>query len=83
LRLVQIHVVGPGREVGVISDRHQGILSAVQEQIPGYAPLHHRWCTRHMAQNLLDTDGKRITLLYSRMLLASLRSSYFKRSWRS
>ena len=22
LRLVQIHVVGPGREVGVISDRH-------------------------------------------------------------
>ena len=31
LRLVRIHVVGPHREVGVISDRHQGILSAVQE----------------------------------------------------
>ena len=29
LRLVRIHVVGPGREVGVISDRHQGILNAV------------------------------------------------------
>ena len=26
LRLVRIHVVGPGREVGVISDRHQGIM---------------------------------------------------------
>ena len=49
LRLVRIHVIGPGREVGVISDRHQGILSAVQEQIPGYAPLHHRYCTRHLA----------------------------------
>jgi len=29
LRLVWIHVIGPGREVGVISDRHQGILNAV------------------------------------------------------
>ena len=29
LRLVRIHVVGPGREVGVISDRHQGILNVV------------------------------------------------------
>jgi hypothetical protein len=35
--------VGPGREVGVISDRHQGILNAVQEQIPGYTPMHHKW----------------------------------------
>ena len=56
LRLVRIHVIGPGREVGVISDRHQGILSAVQEQIPGYAPLHHRYCTHHLAQNLFDKD---------------------------
>jgi hypothetical protein len=45
LRQVQIHVVGPGREVGVISDRYQGILSVVQEYIPGYAPLQHHWCT--------------------------------------
>jgi hypothetical protein len=59
LRLVWIHVVGPGREVGIISDRHKGILSAVQEQIPGYATLHHHWCTRYMAQNLLDTDGNK------------------------
>jgi transposase-like protein len=56
LRLVRIHVVGPGREVGVISDRHQGILNVVQEQIPGYASMHHRWCTRHLAENLLRKD---------------------------
>ena len=41
LSLVRIHVVGPGKEVGVIYDRHQGILNAVREQIEGYAPLHH------------------------------------------
>ena len=57
MRLVRIHVVGPHRKVGVISDRHQGILSAVQEQILGYAPLHHRWCTRYLAKNLLRKDG--------------------------
>jgi hypothetical protein len=49
-------VVGPGREVGVISDRHQGILKAVREEISGYAPFHHRWCTRHLAENLLRKD---------------------------
>jgi hypothetical protein len=42
LRLVRIHVVGSGREVGVMSDRHHDILNAVQEQIPSYAPMHHR-----------------------------------------
>jgi hypothetical protein len=57
LRLVRIHVGGPGREVGVISDRHQGILNAVREEIEGYAPLHHRWCTRHLTENLLRKDG--------------------------
>ena len=57
LHLVRIHVVGPGREVCVISDRHQGILNAVQEQLPGYAPLHHRWCTRHLAENLFRKDN--------------------------
>ena len=56
-RLVRIHMVAPGREVGIIFDRHQGILNAVQEQIEGYAPLHHRWCTRHLAENLLQKDG--------------------------
>jgi hypothetical protein len=57
LRLVRIHVVGPGREVGVISDRHGGILNAVREQMEGYPPIHHRWCNRHLAENLLRKDG--------------------------
>ena len=70
LRLVRIHVVGLDREVGVISDRHQDILSAVQEQIPG---LHH--CTTVGALGTLPRIcfGKmviRTTCLYSRRLLA-------------
>jgi hypothetical protein len=57
LRLVWIHVVGPGREVGVISDRHQGILNVVQEEIEGHAPLHHHWCTWHLAENIHREDS--------------------------
>jgi hypothetical protein len=57
LQLVRIHVIDPHREVGVISDRHQGILNVVQEQISGYAPLHCHWRTRHLAENLLRKDG--------------------------
>jgi hypothetical protein len=48
---------GPCREVGVISDRHGGILNAVREQMEGYPPIHHRWCTRHLAENLLRKGG--------------------------
>jgi hypothetical protein len=48
--------VGPGQEVGFKSDRHRGILNVVQEQILGYAPMHYRWCTRHLAENLLWKD---------------------------
>jgi hypothetical protein len=56
LRLVRIHVVGPGRSVCVLSDRHARILSAVTESIPRHAPVVHRWCTRHLAENLLKKD---------------------------
>jgi transposase-like protein len=56
LRLVRIHVVGPGRSVCVLSYRHTSILSAVTESIPGHAPVVHHWCTRHLAENLLKKD---------------------------
>uniref|UniRef100_K3XQJ4 MULE transposase domain-containing protein n=1 Tax=Setaria italica TaxID=4555 RepID=K3XQJ4_SETIT len=79
LRLVRIHVVGPGREVGVISDRHQGILNAVQEQIEGYAPLHHRWCTRHLAENLLQKDGVKDNFELFQVAARQLEDYYFQR----
>ena len=83
LRLVRIHVIGPGREVGVISDRHQGILSAVQEQIPGYAH-----CTTVTALVIspricLTKITLRITLSYLSWWLVSWRCNSFRSSWRS
>ena len=56
LRLVRQVVIGLGRDVCVISDRHAGILNAVEQEIPGYGQIHHRWCTRHLAQNLIRRD---------------------------
>lgn len=50
-------VVGPNRDICVILDRHAGILSVVQNNIPRHRRLHHRWCTRHLAQNLIEHDG--------------------------
>ena len=75
---VRIHVIGPSREVGVISDRHQGILSAVQEQILGYAPLHHRWCTRHLVENLLRKDGTKDNFPLFEEVARMLEVSFFE-----
>jgi hypothetical protein len=41
LHLMITKVIPPEREVCVISDRHQGILNAVELDIPEHAPLHH------------------------------------------
>jgi hypothetical protein len=50
-------VVGLGREIYVISDRHTGILNDVHDVIPNHFRVHHRWCIRHLAQNLIKHDG--------------------------
>ena len=78
MRLVGLHVIGPHRDVCVISDRHHGILSAVQEQIPGYAPLHHRWCTRHLAENLLRKDGTKDNIPLFEEVCRMLEVSFFQ-----
>ncbi|KAK1664520.1 hypothetical protein QYE76_052679 [Lolium multiflorum] len=49
--ILRTRVIPPSKEVCVISDRHQGILNAVELAIPGHAPLHHRWCMRHFCAN--------------------------------
>jgi hypothetical protein len=56
LRLVRRVVVGPGREICVISDRHAGILNDMREVILNHSRVHHHWCTRHLAQNLIKHD---------------------------
>jgi transposase-like protein len=57
LHLVRRVVVGLGHEVFVISERHAEILNVVCEVIPNHPHVHHRWCTQHIAQNLIKHDG--------------------------
>jgi transposase-like protein len=57
LRLVQRVVVSPGCEICVISDMHAGIRNVVCEVIPNHSRVHYRWCTRHLAQNLIKHDS--------------------------
>jgi transposase-like protein len=57
LCLVQRVVVGPGCEICVISDRYIGILNVVREVIPNHSRVYNRWCTLHLAQNLIKHDG--------------------------
>ena len=52
LHLVRRDVVGQDRKVCIISDRHQGILNAVEDHMEGYHPIMHRWCMRHFAANI-------------------------------
>jgi transposase-like protein len=56
LRLIRRVVVGPHREICVISDTHAKILNVVREVIPNHSRVHHHWCTRHLAQNLIKHD---------------------------
>jgi hypothetical protein len=52
LALVKKEVVGPGRSICMILDRHSGLLNGAKEYIVGYPPLIHRWCSRHFATNI-------------------------------
>ena len=51
MHILRTRVFSRSREVCIISDRHQGILNAMEIEIAGYARLHHRWCMRHFVAN--------------------------------
>ena len=57
LPLLRTKVLPAEREICVISDRNQGILNAVEIDIPGHAPLHHRWCMKHFCSNFYRACG--------------------------
>lgn len=56
---VRRHVLGPLRQVCMISDRHIGLLKCAEEQMNGYPPLIHRWCMRHFAANMWRRQRKK------------------------
>jgi hypothetical protein len=49
MHMVRTKVVGPGRVVCVISNRHQSILNAVKKKIAGHPLVKHCWCIGHFA----------------------------------
>ena len=57
--ILKTKVIPATREVCVIYDRHQGILRAVEIDIPGHAPVHHRWCMRHFCANFYRACGSK------------------------
>ena len=59
LGLVRTKIVGPGKDICIISDHHQGILHAVEIEIPGYGRVHHRWCMRHFVSNFYRACGNK------------------------
>jgi transposase-like protein len=52
LDLVRKQVLGPNRQVCMISDRHHGFLNGTKDHIEGHPPLIHRWCSCHFAANI-------------------------------
>ena len=51
----------------------------MREQIEGYAPLHHRWCTRHLAKNLLWKDGVKGNFDLFQEAARQLEDKYFQK----
>jgi hypothetical protein len=49
LGLVRKQVIGPDRQVCIISDHHCDLLNGGKDHLEGYPPLIHRWCSRHFA----------------------------------
>jgi hypothetical protein len=49
---VRKQVLGPDRQVCMISNRHRGLLNGAKEYLEGYPPLIHVWCSRHFAANI-------------------------------
>jgi transposase-like protein len=50
--LVRKEVVGLGRSICMISNRHRGLLNGAKEYMEGYPPLIRMWCSNHFAANI-------------------------------
>ena len=73
MKLVWRYVLGPSRQVCMISDRHHGLLNCIKEHMDGFPPLVHRWCMRHFAANMGRRQKKK-ELIGKLKLLCSVRT---------
>ncbi|BAH93949.1 Os07g0513300 [Oryza sativa Japonica Group] len=51
INMLRNKLIGPNREVCIISDRHPGILNSIIHIMPHHLTIHHRWCMRHFCAN--------------------------------
>ena len=51
----------------------------MREQIEGYAPLHHHWCTQHLAENLLRKDSVKDNFGMFQEVARQLEDKYFQK----
>jgi transposase-like protein len=52
MKLVRHNVLGPSRQVCMISNWHHGLLNCVKDHLDGFPLFVHRWCMRHFAANI-------------------------------
>lgn len=78
MHLVRTTIVGPGREVCVISDRNPAILNAMRAEIPEHPLVKHRWCIRHFAGNFYRACRNREMTEYLRRLTLVFEPAVFE-----
>ena len=81
MHLLRTKVVGRDRVVCLIYDRHQGILNAVKDEIPGHPLVKHRWCMRHFAANFYRACRNREMAEYLRRLSMVFEEDVFDRMY--
>jgi len=89
LKLVKQHVVVNRPNVCLISDRHAGILQAIQRlqdgggtSIPIWPDIHNRWCMRHMGANFHDHFKSKDLVDMFKCLASQNQEQKFKTIWK-
>uniref|UniRef100_J3MK21 MULE transposase domain-containing protein n=1 Tax=Oryza brachyantha TaxID=4533 RepID=J3MK21_ORYBR len=50
--ILWLEVLGNSCQVCIVSDRHMGIINAVNKKLDGFPDIIHQWCVRHFTGNL-------------------------------
>ncbi|XP_042038682.1 uncharacterized protein LOC121784581 [Salvia splendens] len=81
--LIKNHVAVRNRELCIISDRHNGIINAMNSSVWQEAPQgHHRFCLAHVRKNVLQTHQDiKVKILVWAMGIATQKHEYIRR-WR-
>lgn len=78
LDIVRLRLVGLGRQVCIVSDRHCGILNAVKSRLDGHPDVLHRWCMRHLAANFFKQCSREDLTKNFKLLCGCLEKREFK-----